>query len=321
MDMDFSLLKKTALLFIVIAGMIGVSVLFYLADQDIFWGLLWFIFTASFLNEQARRLGEKRRKTALYSAAVALGIGWMLINGPLLHLLVAHLNANPYGEYFIAQFRFRLLLSVFILDVISRAWLTDARVLIVFLLFAANAVTFPAAFKYASHKMPQSWFEFILHTSKEIIAELRSFLGKSFVLFVVNTSLWFLAAFFLRFDNFIILTAIMALCTLTPSLGLFIGAAISIVFVESGLFMLQIGGIFIATASIWFVDFTIFKERDTVISSLQIAAMVIALPLGYVLFSFAGLFAAAPLTFVFSIIASRIFKNFSLIHTPNSLLS
>jgi len=319
--MAITLFKKIALLCIVMGGMAGVSVLLYFADQDIFWGLLWFIFIVSFLNEQARRLFDKRRKIALYSAAVALGIGWMLINGPLLRLIGAHLNSNPYGEYFITQFRFRLLLSMFILDLISRAWLTDVRAVIVFLLFAANAVTFPAAFKFASLKMPHTWFEFVLHTWKEIKTEIRSFLGMSFVLFAVNTSLWFLAAFFLRFDNFIILTAIMALCTLTPSLGLFLGAAISVVFVESGLFMLQLGGIFIATASIWFIDYTIFKDRERGVSSLQVAAMAAALPLGYLLFSFAGLFAAPPLTFVAVVIGEKIFKNFPLIFKSNPPLS
>lgn len=319
--MAFLYFKKTALLSFVIASLAGVSILVYLADQDIFWGLLWFLFIASFLNEQARRLAERRRKMALYLAAAALGIGWMLINGPLLHTLVAHLKPNPYGEYFVTQFRFRLGLSVFILDLISKAWLTDVRTLILFLLFAVNAFTLPTAVKFIMQRMPRAWFEFILHTGKEIKTAIRSFLGKSFVLFVVNGSLWFLAAFFLRFDNFIILTAIMAVCALTPSLGLFLGAAISVVFVESGLFMLQLGGIFIATASIWFVDYTIFKEREKGVSSLQVAAMAAALPLGYLLFSFAGLFAAAPLTFVAAIIGEKIFKNFPLILKSNPPLS
>ncbi len=246
-------------------------------------------------------------------AAALLGVAWMLVNDAVYQLVALNINSNPYGEYFVSRFEFRLRLSLFILKLISRVWLTDSRMVIVYILFIANAMTFPTVLKSLSLRLPHKWFEFFVHTTGEIISVVRSYLAASFAHFIVNTFLWCLAAFLLRFDNFVILTAIMALCSFTPYFGLFFGAAMAVVYVESGLFMLQLGGIFIAAASIWFVDHTLFSTGDPP-GRWRLIVLLASLPVGYALFSFPGLFAAAPFTHLALLLSDKIYTGTSLIH-------
>jgi hypothetical protein len=286
----------------------------YLLDQDIFWGVLWYIFIASFLKVASREINSKRSRIVLYLTAILLGFIWIIANSSAYHLLAQNINTNPYGEYFISQFEFRLQLSLFMLKFVSKAWLTDVRLLVVILLFVSSPFTFPAIFKKLSSLVPLRYFEFFVHSCTKIKDEVISYCAPRLTLFMVNTLLWCLAAFLLRFDNFVILTAIMAICTLTPTFGLFLAAALSVLYVESGLFMLQLGGIFIGTASVWFIDYTIFKDRPLKLSNGLSIALILLLPLGYVIFSFPGLFAAAPITFLSVTIGSIVAKNTRLIH-------
>ena len=295
-------------------GITGVGFLLYVADQDFFWGFFWFLIIASFLKIASQKMSAQKSKTALHITAAAIGLLWLAANSAAFELVAKNINTNPYGEYFVSQFQFRLALSVFILKIISKAWITDGRLVIISLLFLANYFTFPAIFKFLSSRLSPRSFEFFVHTCKNIQTDLVSYLASRFALFVLNSFLWCLAAFFLRFDNFVILTVIMAICAFTPRLGLFLAAALSIVYVESGLFMLQLGGIFIATASVWFVGYTLFRDWTHPCPKLYVVLLLLLLPIGYVLLSFPGLFVVAPAIIFSFAVGARMTENLPLIH-------
>ena len=131
---------------------------------------------------------------------------------------------------------------------------------------------------------------------------------------VLYALLWGLAAFLLKFDNFMLMMFIMLLCAFIPHYGLFVGGILSLFYVESGLFLLQIGGICIAIASIWFVDHTLYKNQRPLTYRLPIFINLLILIAGYILFSFYGLFFGTILVYVGYIMADKISENLTLRH-------
>jgi len=312
---------KTILISIFAASVvIGAATLIFALNGDLFWGGAWFLLIASLLTLISRRLHHTKSRVLWYLAAAALGLLWLLVNSTALRLIVENINTNPYGEYVIAQMKVRLELSVFMLKLISQAWLTDLRLFIVFLLFLFNRLIFPTLYKIVASRLPHSLFEFCLHTGKTVKADLIDYFSHSLALILINSLLWFLATFLLRFDNFIILTLIMVASMLTPRLGLFLTAALSVIYVESGLFMLQLGGIFIAAASVWFIDHTLFSKQAPDLAMRQIALLAAAMACGYFLFSFPGLFAAGPLLIISTTIGTHASRDWDLIHRRDKTL-
>jgi len=119
------------------------------------------------------------------------------------------------------------------------------------------------------------------------------------------------------------MTFLMIICTFFPRIGLFVAVLLSLLFVESGLFLIQLGGLFIAAASVWFVDHTIFRDQKQITTYIPILVLaslplicyvffwILALPYEYF---FLGSFMSAPLVHVSALISSTIYKFSSLIH-------
>ncbi len=314
--MKFS--KRNVIIFILtLFMMVGAGFLIYILNADVFFALGWFVLLFAILSHATAGRARWQSKLIIWIGAVILAGIWVIFNEKLFLLISTSVNSNPYGEYFLGQFEFRLLLSIFVLKAILKMWLTDARLLIAAILLVLHVAVVAPSVRVLLRAMPGRIFEFVVYTGSLMSVELRRYLSVSFSMAIINSLLWCLAAFLLQFDNFILMTFIMLLFSFIPRLGLFVGAALSLLFVESGLFLIQLGGMLIALASIWFVDHTFVKDQDLLDKTIPLPVVAVLPAAGFVGFSFWGLFLAAPVFYAVIIVARNIAENSPLIHKKN----
>lgn len=290
----------------------------YSVNADFFFGLGWFFLLSSTVSIFTDRLSGIKSRWLVYLFIVIVAAVWFVFNDVLFYLLSTRVQSNPYGEYFIDQFEFRLTLSIFAIKTILNLWLTDTRLLFAGALWMINMTVFPRLLKYIFSILPIRTFEFVVLTTSQIITELKRYAVTSVGRAVISGALWCLATFLLQFDNFIIMTLIMLLCAFIPYAGLFVAALLSLLFVESGLFLIQLGGMLIALASIWFVDHTLIREQKSTQNLLLVILMTILPILGYVIFVFPGFFFSAPFAYIAGLISFNIAKNWALIHKTSA---
>jgi predicted PurR-regulated permease PerM len=180
----------------------------------------------------------------------------------------------------------------------------------------ANVLIFPGFFKLCAKAIPTRYFEFVVAALSRLKRALQQYFVASFSFALLNSALWCLAAYLLQFDNFILMTFIMFLCAFVPRIGLFVAAVLSLLFVESGLFLIQLGGMLIALASIWFIDHTALRSHILVQTRLPVSLFIVLPILGYIAFSFSGFFLAAPFFYVMAESTQIIAKYALLIHKP-----
>jgi len=306
-----SLLLSSVVLVVIAGAAVGV----YLLDQDIFFGIFWFLILNSTLSHVQYRFPTSSQRLMLYCVFIISASIWVLTNQSIIRLAANHLNSNPYGDYMISDFTARVSLSVFVLKMLLKCWLNDVRLVIVALLVLANVLTFPRLKKWLISQLSHRWFEFVFAGVHRIKLKLYTYLGHSFALAVLSALMWGLAALLLKFDNVLVMTIVMALSAFIPHIGLFVGAGLSLLFVESGLYLLQFGGLLIAFASIWFVVQTLFVSSLPESNLLQYIMMMSLLVLGYIGASFTGLFSLPPLIYIYSVFYTSFRQNFKLVHS------
>ncbi|MBN1561819.1 hypothetical protein JW998_16330 [candidate division KSB1 bacterium] len=317
---------KSLLWFILTAMMLAGSALalFYL-QTNLFFALLWMLIFAAVLTAVSHRLPSSSRM--IVCAAILLGGVWYLYNDTLLQLISAHINSNPYGDYILSQFEFRLSLSIFILKIIKNSWLTDSRLLICGILMLIHLFICRRLIRLLYDRLPGRLFEFCVTALAHMKIDIGHYLASSVALALLNSALWCLAGFLLQFDNFILMMFIMFICAFIPRIGLFIAALLSLLFVESGLFLIQIGGLLIAVALIWFVDHILLQDQQQNRTHLPATLLLLLLPASYAAAMFLDLFIPLPADHPFlafflaapvasiSAIASRTMQKYaSLIH-------
>jgi hypothetical protein len=283
------------------------GVILFQLNVDLFFGLLWFFALAAVLSSLTTTLVKKSAKLMVWLCAfVLLGL-WFVFNDTLFLLVSESVNSNPYGEYFLGQFEFRIMLSIFVLKAILKIWLTDTRLVFATLLLLIQVAIVAPFMRYFLMTIPTRLFEFVVHAASHLKIEARRYITISLGEALLNSLLWCLAAYLLQFDNFILMTFIMLLFSFIPRIGLFVGAVLSLLFVESGLFLIQLGGMLIALASMWFVDHTFLKDQELLDSTIPLVLLA-ALPVaGYFVFSFWGLFLTAPVVYL-AVLMTRIFS-------------
>jgi len=292
----------------------GLVFLAFRIHKDLVFSLAWYAILSSALTPFISRTLRPRDIFFYFIIIAALFASWMMVNNSVFALLEELINTNPYGDYVLANIDFRLSLSIFIMKFIITAWPTDVRILIVFVLLIANLLTFPRLKRYILSQIKQPYFEFVVYSHSVIKGHLRILFSKSASTAVLHGVLWGLAALLLKFDNYVLMMFVMMLCAFIPHYGLFVGGVLSLFFVESGLFLLQIGGLCIALASIWFVDHTIYKNKRPLTYRVPLWLNVGIIVLGYALFSFYGLFFSTILIYAGYIISDTISTNLALWH-------
>lgn len=317
--MKFSI-RIVMLILVSLFVLCGAGLALYLFNADLFFAFAWFFVFVSTISHLTSRLTSTRAKILILMVFVIIAGLWFVFNDALFLLISTSVNSNPYGEYFLGQFEFRLLLSIFVLKAILKMWLTDVRLIIagIFVLFHFGLLQ--PLFRLVLMSVSSRFFEFFVFAGARLEAELERYITVSLGMALVNSLLWCLAAFLLQFDNFILMTFIMLLFSFIPRIGLFVGAALSLLFVESGLFLIQLGGMLIALASIWFIDHILFKEQDLLDKSIPIFVLPLLPIAGYFLFSFWGLFLAAPLVYMSVLLAVNLSENMPLIHKSSSVI-
>ncbi|RPI02767.1 MAG: hypothetical protein EHM72_03370 [Calditrichaeota bacterium] len=273
-------------------------------DVDLLVGVIWYlVIIALYLNLSRRRIGG----WVLILLLPAL-IGWVLVNQAAFQWLEGQIKSNPYGSYFLNHLQIRLTLSIALLKLITTFWLTDQRALFS-ILFCVMHIFIAAPVKRGFFNLfGHRYFEFIVTFVERSISSVYRYLAAGIVTALISGTLWGAAAALLRFDNFIIMTFIMAFASFFPRLGLFIGALFSLFYVESGLFLLQLGGMLIAAASIWFLNHALeFDQSGENLTSFLPEGLVIFAP-AYVFLSFYSLFIGIPLFFISRMIAQNFIR-------------
>ena len=307
-------IKKIRIFLINAILLISAAFGLYALNEDVFFGLIWFFILASLAATLSERIARPTQQLLLYLGMLFLAAVWYIYNDALFFLVSTSVNSNPYGEYLIDQFGFRLTLSIFVLKAILKIWLTDERLIIAILLLLANILIFPGIFRACAMAIPARFFEFVVSVSSHLKRSLHQYFAASFSFALLNSALWCLAAYLLQFDNFILMTFIMFLCAFIPRIGLFVAAVLSLLFVESGLFLIQLGGMLIALASIWFVDHTALRSHILVQTQLPVSLFIVLPVLGYAIFAFPGFFLSAPFFFILAESTQVISKYTPLIH-------
>ena len=263
----------------------------YRLNADLLIAFLWYAVLSAVLFG-GKRLSAKPTGLAAVTVLFAL---WAWLNQDALRLLETAVRTNPYGDYFFNHFRLRLKLSIFILKLIAAIWPSDVRLVLTALMLSAHALTFPTLRDRLFRRLRQQEFEFTVFFLGTALRRSGDYLRAWTTAALFYAPLWGAAAYLLQFDNAVLLLFIMAAAAAIPGLGFFIGIALSLFFVESGLFLFQLGGMSIAAASIWFIRHSLLPGKA---SSETPWLYLAVLPAVFYLFSFAGLFAAAPLTVV-----------------------
>lgn len=291
--------------------LLGIGAGLYILSADFFFGFAWFFLIIAIFS---KRLSLRPKSYPLYFSLLLFAVAWIIYNDALFYLISTQVNSNPYGEYFIDQFGRRLSLSIFVLKIVLKMWLTDTRLLIAGGLWLGHLCIFPRLLKSLFSALPTRYFELVVLTTSRAFAEVQHYAVRSFVRALISGALWCVAAFLLQFDNFILMTFIMLLCAFIPFIGLYVAALLSLLFVESGLFLIQLGGMLIALASIWFVDHTLFKNSAHITTRFPIVLLIVLLVLGYKIFAFTGFFLAGPLAYLSLLFSHNLSKNWTLIH-------
>ena len=320
-------MKRFILFFLTMTILICLGVGFFKLHPDIFFAAIWFLIFISIVTPITSRISSIFSQLSIYIAILVLGFLWYIFNDILLHLISENINSNPYGEYVLSQFEFRLSLSIFVLKIIKNSWLTDTRLFICTGLLTLQIFIYQRLRKFVCNRLPTRLFEFIITVFSHVSTDISRYLASSLVLALVDGAMWCLAGFLLQFDNFILMTFIMVICAFIPHIGLLIAGCLSLTFIESGLFLIQLGGLLIAMASIWFINHTIFRDRQQLAKPVSIFILMLVPPAGYALFrllsvfitmphdtAFWGFFLAAPLTFVSALTAKTIREYSDLIH-------
>lgn len=305
---------KTFLLFLLSLSVLTIpGFIVFQFNVDLFFAVLWFFALSAVLSTLTTRLVSSSARLLIGFVAFGLLGVWFVFNDTLFLLVSENVNSNPYGEYMLGQFEFRLLLSIFVLKAILKIWLTDTRLMIAAILLLIQIAMSPFM-RHLLMSLPARWFEFIVHSASLLKIEFRRYITVSIGEALLNSLLWCLAAFLLQFDNFILMTFIMLLFSFIPRIGLFIGAALSLLFVETGLFLIQLGGMLIALASMWFVAHTFIREQELLDRAIPLYALALLPVAGYFVFSFWGLFLTAPVVYLALSLSRILSENTELIH-------
>ncbi len=305
---------KTVLLFLLSLSVLIISgFVFYHFNVDLFFAVLWFLALSAVLSTLTTRLITNIVRLLIWFVTFVLLAVWFVFNDRLFLLVSESVNSNPYGEYILGQFEFRLLLSIFVLKAILKIWLTDARLMIAAILLIVQFAISPSI-RFLLMALPARLFEFVVHSTSLLKIKFRRYITVSISQALLNSVLWCLAAFLLQFDNFILMTFIMLLFSFIPRIGIFIGAALSLLFVESGLFLIQLGGMLIALASMWFVAHTFIRDQVLLDRTIPLYALALLPVAGYFVFSFWGLFLAAPVVYLAVSLTRVLSENTRLIH-------
>ncbi|MBN1464968.1 hypothetical protein JXA02_04355 [candidate division KSB1 bacterium] len=267
-------------------------------QADLFFAALWFLIYASLIRPVTNRMPARR--FLICAAIILCGALWYVLNDALLRLVSANINSNPYGDYILAQLEFRLSLSIFILKIIKNSWLTDSRLFICIGLLLVHVSIGPQLTRWLFSRLPARLFEFIVTVFSHINIEASRYLATSLILACVNGALWCLACFLLQFDNFMLMTFLMFICAFLPHIGLIIAALLSLVFVETGLFLIQIGGLLITVALIWFIDHTLFQNQEQIGRYMPVTLLFFLPPLSYAAVMLLNIFIPLPVDHPFS---------------------
>lgn len=285
-------------------------------DKDLSVSVIWYGLIASVLLIDRRPIRRIPKLLLILSVAVLFTL-WGLANTAVLRLLEKTIVTNPYGDYLLNRFDFRLALSIFILKLVDFFWMTDLRLLLTALMLAAHVLTFSAFKNHFFNRLPHRRFEFSVFFFQKARLNTENYTGTAISSALLNAPLWGIAAVLLRFDNAVVLIFIMAIASFIPRLGLFVGALLSLFFVESGLFLLQLGGLLIATASIWFLDHSLFQNKPHTHTGLSTVALLAVLVTAYYPASFYGLFLAAPFACISYGIADALSSSLPLLFPHN----
>ena len=204
----------------------------------------------------------------------------------------------------------KLELIALILSVPEFIWPTRLQLVIIFVLAGGMGFLRYRMLHSILARCSNRTFELFAFSLTHFGAQLARFVRCQLVQLLVWTLLWALAMLLLRFDHVFVLAVAMGFASMTPSIGLWIGAALPFLFIQPDQSMyFQIVGVVIAFAVLWLLHHAFLAGHEKkVLPSYNRRYLTLIILMGYYVLGLEGLLLVGPIAIIGFLLAETFVK-------------